>query len=135
MLGSDLTFRQFKFCEEYLQHFVADKAFRVAYPNCKNRGAPNILKSRKVQEYLRERLEQKKHTIERLTDRMHQVLHNASYDPDPDVRLEATKQISKLKEIEARIKELEARIQDTDSDNEKVVINLNGVKLDEDNNA
>lgn len=108
MLGDDLTFKQFLFAEAYLRHYNVDKACREAYPNMKNsRNGANVLKSRKVVAYLKNRLEEKKATIERLTDKMHKVLGEALESPDPEVALEATKQVARLKEINNKIIELD----------------------------
>lgn len=107
MLGDDLTYKQFIFCEAYLRHFNADEAFREAYPNCKHRNSTNIMKSRKLQKYLRKRLQEKKATQVRLTDKMRDVLIESLDSIDPAIRLEATKQVARLEELEAKLKQLE----------------------------
>jgi phage terminase small subunit len=108
MLGDDLTFKQFLFAEAYLRHYNVEKACREAYPNMNSKNGSNVLKSRKVIAYLKNRLEEKKATIERLTDKMHKVLGEALESPDPEVALEATKQVARLKEINNKINELDA---------------------------
>ena len=129
MLGEDLTYNQFLFCEEYLRSFNARASFKHAYKNCKYDGSYNIMKNRKVVAYLRARLEEKKATIERLTDKMHKVLCESLDSPDKDVQLEATKQVGKLNEIQARILELERRAED-DAKSENTLI----VKFEETTN-
>lgn len=119
-LGSELSYKQFLFCEEYLRNFNARQAFKVAYPNCKHHGETNVMKSRKVVDYIKARLEEKKATIERLTDKMHSILYESMLSPDSEIALEATKQISKLLEIKARISELDNKV----NDNEPININF-----------
>lgn len=118
MLGDKLTHKQFIFCEAYLRHFNVDKACREAYPNMNTRNGSNVLKSRKVLEYIRERLKQKRHTMEMLTDKMLEKLSEKMEDADPQVALEATKQVARLTEIDAKIKQLEV---DAKSDQEQTI--------------
>ena len=127
-LGSDLSYNQFLFCEAYLRIYNVDKACRIAYPNMHTHNGSNILKSRKVQKYLRERLEEKKATIERLTDKMYDVLCQSMYSDDPTINLEATKQVARIKEIEAKINSFD------DPTDSTITINFGVAQKDEDDN-
>ena len=126
-LADELTYKQFLFAEHYLCHFNADEAFRHAYPKCASRQATNILKSRKLVAYIKERLEEKKVTIERLTDKAYSVLYNALDDRAKSIRLEATKQVARLNEVRMRIEELDKQLRDTDKE-AHITINLNEFK-------
>jgi len=86
------------------------------------------LKSRKVQKYLRERLQEKKATIERLTDKMYDVLCQSLYSNDPTINLEATKQVARIKEIEAKINSFD------DPTDTTISINFGVAQKDEDDN-
>lgn len=127
-LGSDLTYKQFLFCEEYLRSYNARQAFKVAYPNCIHHGETNILKSRKVVNYIKARLDEKKMTIERLTDKAFNVLNKCLDDDSTFIALEATKQVARLNEVKARIDELLNKPSEIAPQN----ITLNVVKKDMD---
>ena len=127
-LGFDLSYNQFLFCESYLRIFNVDKACREAYPNMHTSNGSNVLKSRKVQKYLRARLQEKKATIERLTDKMYDVLCQSMYSDDPTINLEATKQVARIKEIEAKINSFDEPTDTT------ISINFGVAQKDEDDN-
>ena len=109
-LAEELTYKQFLFAEEYLRNFNARQAFKIAYPNCTHHGETNILKSRKLVAYIKERLDEKKVTIERLTDKAYNVLYSALDDRAKTIRLEATKQVARLNEVRMRIEELDKQL-------------------------
>lgn len=106
-LHEQLTYNQFKFCEAYLRYYNVEKACREAYPNMHSRNGSNVIKSRKVIAYIKERLDQKKATLIRLTDKMHDKLFSLMDSRDNMTVIEAAKLVMRLNEIEARFKELD----------------------------
>lgn len=130
-LAEELTYKQFLFAEHYLANHNAEAALRHAYPKCASRQATNILKSRKLVAYIKERLEEKKVTIERLTDKTYTVLYSALDDRAKSIRLEATKQVARLNEVRMRIEELDKQLRDTSNVPQQITFNVLNKEMDE----
>lgn len=124
-----LSFRQFQFCEEYLRHFNADEAAKTVYKG-NHRNGSNVLKSAKVRAYLLKRLEEKKNTIETLTDKSFAVMAELLNGDDNHFKNEAVKNVIKLRELDSKIKELEERMNNPEKD-VKIEIHYDGYETNE----
>lgn len=129
-----LTWKQFQFCVAYLQHHNADRAYRETYDVVgKGRSVQNILKSRKVQEYLRMRLNDALIAAEVDYNYLLKKLKEKSESGIDSVALEALKilqaTLSKRQEFESKLKELEVTKESSDK---PIVLNVeyNVVKKD-----
>jgi phage terminase small subunit len=107
-----LTWKQFQFCVAYLQHFSADRAYKEIYDtNGNSRSAGNVLKSRKVQEYLRLRLNDALMAAEVDYNYLLKKLKEKAESGIDSVALEAMKilqaTLSKREELQEKLKLLE----------------------------
>lgn len=117
-----LTWKQFQFCQEYLQHYNAERAYKKIYSQ-KARSGSNVLKSKNVQRYLRKILDQKLKaaaiTDEWLTNKLVQLINDEARDDIKDNLKTLQVHLKAIKDASARIKELE-----NNSNDENININI-----------
>ena len=101
-----LTFKQWTFCEEYLQNFNALDAYRKAYGK-KTHNAANTMKSKKVQAYIKKRLKEKMATMERLEDLSNSQLKREMESGNVEAIKIFKQYKSKADEVAAKLEEKE----------------------------
>jgi predicted RNase H-like nuclease (RuvC/YqgF family) len=115
----NISYKQWKFAEEYLQHFNADEAYRKVYNSSQTRNAWIILRSRPLIAYIRKRLEEKKATLDRLSDSANNTLLELSQKGSEMARVNASKIIKeneiKRKELDIKLKEIDLKLLEKDS--------------------